>query len=126
MKQLCGSTAIFLTLNCDKSHFIQFFLKKHKELDSHIISNNSVISNINCTKFLGIYIDSSLSWKSHIMDLAFRVNKACYAIRAIKPLMSLNSVRISITHLYIQYHPMVSLFGIMPLITRVFSKFKKE
>jgi hypothetical protein len=90
----------FLTLNCDKSHFIQFLLKKHKELDLQIIANNSVISNINCTKFLGIYIDSSLSWKNHIMDLSSRLNKAFYAIRAIKPLMSLNAMRM-IYHSYV-------------------------
>jgi hypothetical protein len=43
---------------------------------------------------LGIYIDSSLSWKNNITDLSSWLNKASYAIRAIKLLMSPNSMRI--------------------------------
>jgi hypothetical protein len=49
-------------------------------------------SNISCIKFLGIYIDSSLLWKNHIKDLSSMLIKDCYAIRAITPLMSLNSM----------------------------------
>jgi hypothetical protein len=58
-----------------------------------LISVNSVITNINCTMFLGVNIDSSLSWKDHITELSSRLNKACYAIRAIKPFMSLDSMK---------------------------------
>jgi hypothetical protein len=73
----------FLTLNFDKSHLIQFFLKKHRKIELQIISNNSIITNISSTKFLGINVDSTLSWKNHIMDLSSRLNKDCYVIRAI-------------------------------------------
>jgi hypothetical protein len=60
------------------------------------------------------------------MDLSSRLNKACYAIRAIKPLMSLNAMRM-VYHSYV--HSILSygiIFGVMPLMTRAFSKFKKE
>jgi hypothetical protein len=40
-----------------------------------IISPNSVIININSIKFLGLNIDTTLSWKDHITELS-RLNKA--------------------------------------------------
>jgi hypothetical protein len=44
-------------------------------------------------KFLGLSIDTSLTWKHHISELTSRLNKACYVIRTIKPFMSLGVLR---------------------------------
>jgi hypothetical protein len=44
-------------------------------------------------KFLGLTIVSTLTWKHHIGELTSRLNKACYAIRLIKPFMSINVLR---------------------------------
>jgi len=38
-------------------------------------------------------IDTILTWKHHIGELTFRMNKACYAIRSFKPFMSLDVLR---------------------------------
>jgi hypothetical protein len=51
----------FLKLNCDKTHFLQFLTKRHNEIKMQIISSNTIITNINSTKFLGLIIDSTLS-----------------------------------------------------------------
>jgi hypothetical protein len=77
-----------LTLNYGKSRLLQFSTRKHKELQMQITSPNSVIININSIKFLGLIIDTTLSWKDHITEMSSRLNKACYALRAIKPFMS--------------------------------------
>lgn len=98
-----------LTLNCDKTHFLQFFLKKHREIEIQITSRNSLITNVNCSKFLGINIDSSLSWKNHITMLALRLNKACFAIRAIKPFVSLDSIKM----IYYSYVHSILKYGII-------------
>jgi hypothetical protein len=95
-----------LTLNFSKTHFIQFFLKNHRELEFPIVSNNSIITNINNTKFFGINIDSTLSWKNHITNLSVKLNKACFAIRTIKPFMSQESMKkiyYSYVHLLLSY-----------------------
>ena len=66
-----------------------------------IISSNNIITTINSTRFLGLTIGSSLSWKDHIIELTSKLNKACYAIRAIKPFMSLDVMKI-IYYSYVQ------------------------
>ena len=71
-----------LTLNYDKTHFLQFLTKKQNEIQQ-IVTSNSVITNINCTKFLGLMIDSTLSWKDHIIETTPKLNKACYVIRTL-------------------------------------------
>jgi hypothetical protein len=50
-----------------------------------------------------------LTWKNHIGELITRLNKACYAIRSIKPFMSLDVLR-SIYFLYV--HSIIS-YGII-------------
>ena len=54
---------------------------------------NKRITNIHSTKFLDWTIDTSLSWKDHIQEVTAKLNKACYAIIWIKPLISLNVLR---------------------------------
>jgi hypothetical protein len=82
-----------ITLNCNKTHFLQFSTKKHNEIKMKIFVSNTVITNINSTRFLGLIIDSTLSWKDHIVELTSKINKVCYAIRTIKPLMSLGVLK---------------------------------
>jgi hypothetical protein len=54
-----------------------------------ITSSNSILTNLNSTKFFGITLDSMLTWKEHIANLTTKLNKACFAIRAIKPYITL-------------------------------------
>ena len=38
-------------------------------------------------------MDSSLSWKTHIDQLIYKLNKSCYVIRSIKSFLSLETIR---------------------------------
>jgi len=40
-----------LTMNCNKTHFMQFLTKKQNERKTQIIAPNSIHTNINSTKF---------------------------------------------------------------------------
>jgi len=99
----------FLRLKCNKTHFMHFLTKKQNERKIQIISPNSIKTNINSTKFLGFAIDNTLSWKDHIAALTSKLNKACYAIRAIKPFMSVDVLRT----VYFSYVHSVVSYGIM-------------
>jgi hypothetical protein len=83
--------------------------KKQKEIKIQIIASYSVITNINSTKFLGLIIDSTLSWNNQIVELTSKLNKASYAIRVIKPFMSLDVLRT----IYFSYVHSVMSYGIV-------------
>ena len=51
-----------------------------------------VIPNTTSIKFLDLLIDNKLTWKAYSRELAIKLNKACYAIRAIKSLVSLKAL----------------------------------
>jgi hypothetical protein len=50
--------------------------------------NNKLLSNPSNLKFLGIIIDSSLSWKNQIDMIAPKLSQACYTVRRTKPYLS--------------------------------------
>jgi len=54
-------------------------------------------------------IDCTLSWREHISCLTSKLNKACYAIRAIKPFMSPSVLRT----VYFSYFHSVMSYGVI-------------
>jgi hypothetical protein len=86
-------------------HFLQFLTKTDHEINTQVLFGNRKIATAQSLKFLGLTIDTTLTWKLHIFELTSRMNKACYAIRSIKPFMSLDVLR-STDFLYI--HSIIS------------------
>jgi hypothetical protein len=77
-----------LSLNLDKTYYIQF-ITKNKSLDNiNIEYHNKMTIQANFVKFLGITIDNTLSWKQHIDTIIPKLNKACYIIRRLKLYLS--------------------------------------
>ena len=72
-------------LNYDKTYFLQFLTKTDNEINMQVLFGNRKIAAAQILTFLGLTIDTTLSWKHHIGELTSRLNKACYAIRSIKP-----------------------------------------
>jgi hypothetical protein len=56
----------FLFLNFDKTYFIQFTNKSTCSSVIQITYKDKQITIINETKFLGLFINNNLSWKTHI------------------------------------------------------------
>jgi len=46
------------------------------------------VKNSPQTKFLGLTIDDTLSWKTHIDHIMSKLNTACFAVRMLQPIMS--------------------------------------
>jgi len=88
---------------------MQFWSKKQNEGKIQILVPNSINSNFNNTKFLGLIIDNSLSWKDHITAITSKLNKACYAIRLLKPFLTMNTLRM----IYFSYAHSVFSYGII-------------
>ena len=62
-----------LSLNFDKTYFLQFRPKNSYEINIKI-SCDKLIKETKNTKFIGLYIDSSLSWKTHIDQMMFKLS----------------------------------------------------
>ena len=98
-----------LFLNLEKSHYIRFVSKNNSLTHLQISDISGSISNVTHTKFLGLLIDSSLNWKTHIDHLVNKLSTACYAIRQIKPYMSQTTL---LTIYYALFHSIMS-YGII-------------
>ena len=64
--------------------------------------DNNRISNSIYTKFLGLVVDNTLSWKPHIDHLINTLSTACYVIRSVKPYMNTDTF-IMIFHAVMTY-----------------------
>ena len=69
-------------------------------------ARKNVVNNIN-SQFLGITVDSSLSWKNHIDGLMVKLSKACYATRSLTSFVSQESLRM----IYYSYFHTVMSYG---------------
>jgi hypothetical protein len=82
-----------LFLNFDKTYFIQFMNKSTYASDIYIKYGDKQISSTFNTKFLGLFVNDTLSWKTHIEFIMSKLNSACYALRSVKPYMSQNILK---------------------------------
>ena len=80
-------------LNYDRTHFLQFLTKFDHEINMQVSFGNRNITNTQSLKVLDLTIDTSLPWEHHTGDVISSLKKACYAIRSIKPFMSLDVLR---------------------------------
>ena len=75
-----------LTLNLDKTVYILFQKNnKNKEIDLKV--KDMIIVNQTETKFLGMWLDQSLNWHSHIQKLILKIKRNKYLLNNEKHLM---------------------------------------
>jgi hypothetical protein len=72
-------------LDYDKTYFLNFLTKTDYEINLQVTFGNRKIATAQSLKFLGLTINTTLNWKHRIGEMTSRLNKACYAIRSIKP-----------------------------------------
>ena len=98
-----------LSLNFKKTHYLLFRTKNSLETNISICCGNKHITNTSNTKFLGLHIDETLSWKSHIDQLVTKLSSACYAIRTVKDFMSQETLKM----IYFSYVHSIIAYGII-------------
>ena len=82
-----------LLLNLNKTYYIQFLSKTNYAVNVNISHKTNRISNVCYTNFLGLMLDSTLSWKPHTDQLISKLNSACYVINSLKSLILLETIR---------------------------------
>jgi hypothetical protein len=98
-----------LCINFEKTHYIHFVTKNSMPIDMHIGYDNKIIPNVMYTKFLGLSVDNTLTWKTHLDLLINKLSTACYVIQAVKPYMSHSTL---ITIYYSLFHSVMA-YGII-------------
>jgi hypothetical protein len=86
-----------LSLNHKKTHFLHFKIKNTNNIDI-----NEPVSKVQHIKFLGLMLDDTLSWKSHINHLVCKLSSACFAIRTLQSVVSEATLR-AVCFSYILY-----------------------
>jgi len=104
-----------LILNYNKTHYLQFNMKNSWDYDLKLNYQSNYIKSSSDTKLLGLIIDDFLSWKAHIDQMMSKLNTACFVIRMIQAIMSLETLRMA----YFTYIHSIMSYGIR------FSKLKK-
>jgi hypothetical protein len=98
-----------IKLNLNKTHFIQFINKSICNCDIQIMIDNKHILTVKETKFLGLIIDKTLTWKEHIDYIIPKLSSACYVMRTVKPHVSHNTLNI----IYYSYFHLVMNYGLL-------------
>jgi hypothetical protein len=98
-----------LFLNSDKNYFIQFTNKSTCTSDIQITHEDKRISIVNETKFLGIFINNNLSCKTHIECIKSKLSTACYAVRSVKPFLTINTLKM----IYYSYFHSAMTYGLL-------------
>ncbi len=74
-----------------------------------ITINQTYIEDTLNTNFLGVTLDSTLSWCSHIERISNKLKTACYVLRILKPTLTIQNLKI----VYFAYFRSVMSYGIM-------------
>ena len=94
-----------LKLNTDKTVYLNF-THPCPNNSLQVLLNNTIIKEVDCTKFLGIWVDSNLTWENHIQHLTEKLCRLCYAFRVlakISPIELLKVVYFGYVHSIISY-----------------------
>jgi hypothetical protein len=97
-----------LSLNTRKTNYmlIQPSKKKYDFSNLNISVNGNMLSRENCCKFLGIYIDESLSWRKHSKYINSKISRSLFAMKQAKvflPKESLRTLYFSLINSHIVY-----------------------
>jgi len=109
MPLITCATDIFnnlLTLILKKTQYLEFKTKSYFNVNTQIKYDQECITNSSGIKFLGLTIDDTLSWKQHIEQVLNKMCTVCYALRNIKYIVPIDTLRViyfAHTHSIISY-----------------------
>jgi hypothetical protein len=69
-----------LRVNIDKTTFIQFVNRNGSKHSLNVVFEDQILTESSHTKFLGIWMDETVSWKEHINNLCSKLNSFSYAL----------------------------------------------
>ena len=85
-----------LLLNIDKTKFMYFQTsrKKHAYNKINIKINSTIIEQVEAYKFLGVYVDDRLNWKTHLSEKAKQISRTVGVMNKLKFVIPQSTLRI--------------------------------
>jgi hypothetical protein len=100
-----------LTLNFNKTQYLEFRTKNYYNVNTLIKYDQECITNTTEIKFVGLTIDDTLSWKQHIEQIINKLYSACYALRNIKHIVPVDTLKSNLFHSCRLYYKLWYNFG---------------
>jgi hypothetical protein len=98
-----------LSLNISKTYFLQFHSKNWNNCETPITFDGKLVTKTNLIKFLGLYINDSMTWKTHIDAILPKLSSACFAVRSVKPYVSHQTLKA----IYYAYFHAIMSYGVI-------------
>ena len=95
-----------LTLNIKKSKYMIISKRKFPMEYLGIMFNGKELKSCESYKYLGVYFDKDLNWKTHIQYITQKISKACGSIAKIRKCVDINTLREvyhALIHSYLRY-----------------------
>ena len=96
-----------LSLNIEKTNYVVFSNRRNVNHDNcHISMNSNYLQKADHVKFLGVYIDSNLSWNNHIHFVATTIAKGIGILSKLKHILPRNILRtlyLTLIYTYLTY-----------------------
>ena len=95
-----------LTLNIKKSKFMLISNKRNIPTDFKLKIDNRNLGRCTSYKYLGVYFDENLDWKTHIEHVSSKISKACGCLTKLRNCVSTNVLRDvyhALINSYLQY-----------------------
>jgi hypothetical protein len=98
-----------LSFNMEKTNIIKFYSNHfHNNLQQSAFKINT-IKEVTNTKFFGLILHNNINWKHHVAKILPRLSRECYAVRAMYPFNSINTLKI----IYFAYFHSIINYGII-------------
>ena len=91
-----------LSLNITKTSFMVFG-KKVQNMSVPIIINNTFVSRVYATKFLGVYIDDKLNWSHHIQHVQGKLSRSISILYKVRNILDSHSLHTLYCTLFLPY-----------------------
>ena len=114
-----------LIMNADKTVIVKFSLQSCAQT-SYKINLNLELKSQKFTKFLGLYLNSTLDWSEQIDNICTKINKSYFALSRMKKILDLKSLidlYYSLVYSHLIYN--IALWGGASSVSRVFISQKK-
>jgi exonuclease III len=101
--------ANLLTLNLEKTKFVQFVTKPNQSVTDRIGLDHHHIGNARSISFLGLILDDTLTWHLHIDKICTKIKTGCYVLRSLKSCLLLDNLKL----IYFSYIHSIITYGII-------------